>query len=72
MEPTFIAACRPSDDSEWRLRQDELEEVLGRKFRNTSVLKIGASQAWVRVTFPYYLDSRELNKLAASLADNTK
>jgi hypothetical protein len=71
MQTTFFLACRPSDSSEWRVSVDELQDLIVRRFHNTSLLRIDPSQPWLRVTFPYYLDARQLNKLAASLDDST-
>ena len=70
-ESTFILSCYPAGNNSWRKSVREMNDVIGKICDSASMLTIDEDRPWMRVTFPYYLDPRDLNRLNAFLEDNT-
>jgi hypothetical protein len=70
-ESTFILSCYPAGNSSWRRSVEELNDAVGKICDSASILTIDEGCPWMRVTFPYYLDPRDLNRLNIFLEDNT-
>lgn len=65
MQQTFIVAIYPV--AGWRYDLDELAKHLESQTVNSLVLRIDLQYPWVRVTFPYFLEASELDRLYKAL-----
>ncbi len=73
MDETFILSCCPEMEHKWRFDSaSELEDEVVNKSVKASVLPLDPHQPWLRMTIPFYLDPRELNRLCAFLKETTK
>jgi hypothetical protein len=70
-ESTFILSCYPSGTGTWRRSVVEMDDSIGKICASASFLTIDEKQPWMRLTLPYYLDPRELNRLNSFLEENT-
>ena len=72
LEQTFILSCCPISGSSWKFTANELEAAFESRALRASVLRLDAICPWVRVTVPYYLDVRELDRLSSFLEGVTQ
>ena len=73
LDETFILSCCPEKDCKWRFDSaSELEDEVVSKSVKASVLPLDPQQPWLRMTIPFYLDARELNRLCTFLKATTK
>jgi len=73
LDETFILSCCPELGHKWRFdNATELDNEVTSKSVKASVLTLDPRQPWLRMTIPFYLDARELNRLCAFLEETTK
>jgi hypothetical protein len=72
MEETFLLSCQPSPGNAWRFESSDLEANLVAKKLPASLLNLDPLNPWVRVTLPYYLDVRDINRLCGFLGEATR
>lgn len=69
-ESTFIFAAYPSGRNSWRRDLASLNDSIGKISAAASLVTIDADRPWIRMTLPYYLDPREINRVNGFLDDN--
>jgi hypothetical protein len=70
MASTFIISCYPTDGNSWRPSVRDMDDEVGKICTSASMISVDESRPWMRLSFPYYLDPRELNRLNTFLDDN--
>lgn len=71
LDTTFILSCFPIEPTEWRAGPRELNDALPSVCEYASMVLVDPKQPWLRLSLPYHLDPRSLNKLNSFLDEKS-
>jgi selenocysteine lyase/cysteine desulfurase len=63
VEDTYIFSCCPSGHRKWKFETAELANQISARRLNCTVLSLDPAIPWIRLTIPYYMDLREINRV---------
>jgi selenocysteine lyase/cysteine desulfurase len=67
LDKTFMLAVKPKGDRSWKYDAPGLRDYFTRNFIHVAVMELDDNMPWVRIAFPYFLDSSHIERLYDAL-----